>query len=54
MTDSQDPKVQRARERREFWKEVIFPMANRFERFFWNLAWFALIFCVLFAFNPFR
>ena len=54
MSESVDPQVQRARERQEFWKEVVWPTARGLERFFWSLLWFALLVCILFSFNPFR
>jgi hypothetical protein len=50
MPDSTGPRGGRE----EFWKEVIIPAARGLESFFWNLAWFALIVCLLFSFNPFR
>jgi hypothetical protein len=41
-------------DREQFWKTVVVPTARGLEQFFWNLAWFVVIVCLLFSFNPFR
>jgi hypothetical protein len=41
-------------DREQFWKTYVVPSAKGLEAFFWNVAWFALIVCLLFSFNPFR
>ncbi len=46
MTEKQDSLSDRPR--RAFWKEVICPTASNLEGFFWRLAWFAVIVCLLF------
>lgn len=38
MTESQDPKVDRARERREFWNEFVVPTAQGLESFAWRVV----------------
>lgn len=48
MTESHDPQPQPPRSRSEFWTEVVCPTASSLESFFWKLAWFAVIVCLLF------
>jgi hypothetical protein len=47
MTEKHDS--QSDRPRREFWTEVVCPTASGLEGFFWRLAWFVVIVCLLFS-----
>ena len=34
---------------RDRWNDIVVPTAKGFEKFFWNLAWFAVIVALLFG-----
>jgi hypothetical protein len=48
MRDSQDPQVQRARGRREFWKEYVVPTAHGLESFAWRVVIGGLVIYLIF------
>jgi hypothetical protein len=48
------PEADPNRAREAFWKFYVVPSAKGLEAFFWNLAWFFLLVCIVFSFNPFR
>ncbi len=54
MSELEVRKVERENRQNEVWDERVVPAAGAFERFFWNLLWFAVIVCLLFSCNPFR
>lgn len=37
--------------REHFWSTIVVPTAKGLERFFWNLAWFTVVMCLLFGTN---
>jgi hypothetical protein len=48
MSESQDPKVQRAHARREFWKEYVVPTAQGLESFAWRVVIGGLVIYLIF------
>lgn len=54
MSESEVRKVEHESHRNDVWGERVVPAARAFERFFWNLLWFAVLVCLLFSYNPFR
>lgn len=49
MAEHEDPRSEYPRKRGEFWTELVCPTASSLESFFWKLAWFVLIVCLLFS-----
>lgn len=47
MSESVDPKVQRARERRAFWNEVVVPTARGLESFGWRVVFASLVIYII-------
>jgi hypothetical protein len=42
-------RTERQEAREHFWNTIVVPTARGLESFFWNLAWFTVVICLLFG-----